>query len=139
MDLGFLLLTDHSEAINGKLYVNGGGWNMLRFPELPQEMSFGIGFAIDIAWHETNRRHELELRVEGPDGETLGDELTFELETGRPPGVVEGQDQRIVLSLTATMTFETAGPHAVVVRAAEAEIGRGRFYVVEVPVMLAGS
>ena len=31
MEIGFLILTDHSEALNGKLYAMGGGWNMLRF------------------------------------------------------------------------------------------------------------
>ena len=138
MDLGFLILTDHSEAVNGKLYINGGGWNMLRFPELPQEMGFGIAFGVDVPWDETNRRHELVLRTEDPDGETLGEELSLELETGRPPGLVPGQDQRVVLSLAATMTFASAGPHAVVISAGETEIGRTRFYVLEVPELRLG-
>jgi len=43
MELGFLILTDHSEALNGKIYVMGGGWNMLRLPQFPQEWGFGIG------------------------------------------------------------------------------------------------
>ena len=57
MELGFLMLTDHSEALNGKVYAMGGGWNMLRFPQLPQEWGFGIAFAIDVPWDQTNRRH----------------------------------------------------------------------------------
>ena len=133
MDLGFLILTDSSEAINGKLYAIGGGWNMLRFPEPPREMSFGIAFGIDVPWDETNLRQELGLRIEDPDGEVLGDEFGLDFETGRPPGLVPGQDQRIVLSLTAALTFEKAGPHAVVMSARESEIGRSRFYVLEVP------
>ena len=31
MKLGFLMLTDHSEVLNGKVYAMGGGWNMLHF------------------------------------------------------------------------------------------------------------
>ena len=38
-----------------------------------------------------------------------------------------------MLSLTAALTFEKAGPHAVVMSARESEIGRSRFYVLEVP------
>jgi hypothetical protein len=134
MDLGFLLLTDHSEALNGKLYAMGAGWNLLRFIALPQEHSFGIGLGIDVPWDATNTRHALSLHVQGPDGERLGDPFSMEFETGRPPGAVQGQDQRIVLSLAAQITFETAGPHAVVVEVNEDEIGRSRFYVMQVAV-----
>lgn len=133
MEVAFLILTDHSEAVNGKLYAIGAGWNMLRFPELPQDLQFGIAFGIDVPWDETNQPHDLALRIEDPDGERLGDEFTLEFETGRPPGLVPGQDQRIVLSLTASISFATAGPHAVVMSAGETEIGRSRFYVLETP------
>jgi hypothetical protein len=133
MDLGFLLLTDHSESLNGKLYAMGAGWNMLRFPELPHEWGFAIALGIDVPWDETNRRHSLELRIEDPDGEILGDEFSMDLETGRPPGSVPGQDQRIVVALQTRTIFNSAGPHAVVVRVGDTEIGRSRFYVLEVP------
>jgi hypothetical protein len=138
MDLGFLILTDHSEVVHGKLYAMGGGWNMLRFPQLPQELSFGVAFGVDVPWDETNRPYTLRLRIEDPDGELLGEEFTLDLETGRPPGLVPGQDQRIVFSLAATVTFETSGPHAVVMRSGEEEIGRSRFYVLELPEMRPG-
>jgi hypothetical protein len=131
MQLGFLILTDYSEAINGKAYVIGGGWNMLRFSELPTEHTFGISFAIDVPWDETNETHTLSLEIQDPDGERLGEEVTFEFETGRPPGSVPGQEQRIVLALNATLEFAGSGPHAVLMRDGDAEIGRSRFYVVE--------
>lgn len=133
MQLAFLILTDSSEALNGKLYAMGGGWNMLRLPELPLEWGFGIGIGLDVPWDETNRRHSFALHVEDPDGDQLGDEFSMEFETGRPPGSVPGQDQRIVLSLGTRQTFATAGPHAVVVRVNDEEIGRSRFYVVQIP------
>ena len=133
MQVGFLILTDYCEAINGKAYVIGGGWNMLRFSELPTEHSFGISFAIDVAWDETNEPHTLSLEIQDPDGERLGEELAFEFETGRPPGSVPGQDQRIVLALNASIEFSSPGPHAVLMHDGDEEIGRSRFYVLEAP------
>lgn len=130
------MLTDHSEALSGKLYAMGGGWNMLRFAELPVDHTFGIGFGIDVAWDEANERHTLELETQDPDGERLGDELSFEIEVGRPPGSITGQDQRVVISIQATATFSKPGPHAVVIRGGERELGRSRFYVVELPAEL---
>jgi hypothetical protein len=133
MQLGFLMLTDHSEVLNGKVYAMGGGWNMLHFGELPVEHGFGIAFGLDVPWDQTNQRHTLRLEIEDPDGARLGDEFSFEFETGRPPGLVPGQDQRIVLSLEARLELATPGPHAVVMTVGEEEIGRTRFYVLELP------
>ena len=59
MDVGFLLLSDHSESVNGKLYMVGGGWNVLRLPELPHDWGFHIGLGLDVGWDETNTHHEL--------------------------------------------------------------------------------
>jgi hypothetical protein len=124
MEIGFLLLCDYSEAVNGKLYLTGGGWNVLRLPELPAEWSFSIGLSIDIAWHETNSPHELVVTVQDPDGVELGEGLTANFETGR-------QEQRLVMSIAATATFATAGPHAAVVVVNGEELGRARFYLME--------
>ncbi len=131
MNLGFLLLCDYSEAVNGKLYLTGGGWNVLRLPELPHEWSFSIGLGIDVAYHETNEAHELVVGVQDPDGLELGDGLTANFETGRPPGLPQGQEQRLVMSIAATATFATPGPHAAVVQVNGEELGRARFYLME--------
>jgi len=133
MELGFLMLTDHSEAVNGKLYMTGGGWNVLRFPELPHEWTFGIALGIDVAWDETNRSHELLLKIEDPDGVQLGESLEGNFETGRPPGMPAGQEQRLVMSIGTTATFNTSGPHAAVVHINGEELGRARFYLNEGP------
>lgn len=133
MESAFTLLSDKSEALNGKLYVVGGGWNLLSFPTLPQQFGFSIGLGIDVSWNETNQRHRLQVSVENPDGERLGDPFALEFETGRPPGAVQGQDQRLVMSLDTEQVFQMHGPHAVVVSVNDDEIGRSRFQVIRVP------
>jgi hypothetical protein len=133
MEIGFLLLADYSEAINGKLYLTGGGWNVLRLPELPHEWSFHIGLGIDVGWNETNDPHELMITVQDPDGVELGEGLTANFETGRPPGMPAGQEQRLVMSIGASAYFETTGPHAAVVHVNGEELGRARFYLMEGP------
>jgi hypothetical protein len=141
MQIAFLILTDYAEALNGKLYSLGAGWNVLRFPEFPQEWRFTVGMGIDVAWDETNRRHGLQVTIEDPDGGVLGEELGMEVEAGRPPGLQAGQAQRMVIAFNVGAEFETAGPHAVVVRSGDAELERSRFYVVQVaqdPTQLGG-
>ncbi|HEX5762378.1 MAG TPA: hypothetical protein VFY04_04575 [Solirubrobacterales bacterium] len=133
MNLGFMLLADHSESVNGKLYTNGGGWNVLRFPELPQEWGFHIALGIDVGWDETNKRHSLRLNIQDPDGNELNEGFEAEFETGRPPGMPAGAEQRLVMSIGTAATFSTAGPHAAVVHVNGDELGRARFYLVEQP------
>jgi hypothetical protein len=133
MRLGFLLLCDSSEALNGKLYALGGGWNNLRVPAFPTRYGFGISLGLDVAWAESDQEHHLELHVEDPDGDRLADPFQFEFETGRPASTIEGQEQRIVLSLGSTFEFHVAGPHAVVVSVDGEEVGRSRFYVSVAP------
>ncbi len=133
MRVGILLLADSAEALDGKLYTLGAGWNMLRFPELPAPWSFFVALGLDVPWDGTNQRHALALRIDDPDGTTLGDSFAMDVEAGRPPGAIQGQDQRIVFALGVQLEFERSGPHAVVVSVGEEEIGRSRFYVLEAP------
>ena len=133
MRVGILLLADSAEALDGKLYTLGAGWNMLRFPQLPAPWSFSIALGLDVPWDATNQRHSLALRIDDPDGEVVGDSFTMEVEAGRPPGAIRGQDQRIVFALGTQLQFEQSGPHAVVVSVRDEEIGRTRFYVLETP------
>ncbi len=133
MEIAFLILTDYAESLNGKLYTLGAGWNVLRFPELPQEWRFTVGLGIDVAWDETNRRQALEVVIQDPDGTELGEDLSMEIEAGRPPGLPPGQEQRMVIAFNVGATFEAAGPHAVVIRSGDEELKRSRFYVVQVP------
>ena len=130
MNIGFLLLCDHSEAVNGKLYLTGGGWNVLRLPELPHEWSFSIGLGIDVAWHETNTPHELVVTVQDPDGNELGEGLTANFETGRPPasrrpGAAPGHVDRRHRRLRHRRPPRRRRPGN------GEELGRARFYLME--------
>ena len=100
---------------------------------LPHEWGFALALGVDVPWDETNQTYSLSMHVEDPDGELLGDEFSMDFEAGRPPGSIQGSDQRIVVSLQTRATFSAAGPHAVVIKIEDAEIGRSRFYVVQVP------
>ena len=61
----------------------------------------------------------------------LGEGLQADFETGRPPGMPAGQDQRLVMSIGTQATFSAPGPHAAVVQINGEEIGRARFYLME--------
>jgi len=88
-----VVLCDFAEAINGKLYVMGGGWNTLFAPGQPVNIALAI--IVSVPWDRTNQRHELKIELLDSDGEqvVLGDDplvIISELALGRPPGVKPG-------------------------------------------------
>jgi hypothetical protein len=88
-----LLLCDHAEAINGKLYVMGGGWTVLYAADRPANVS--VAAMVAVPWDQTNTRHKIGLELldgEGSPVEVGGQAIALggEFEVGRPPGVKPG-------------------------------------------------
>ena len=90
-----LLLCDHAEAVGGKLYINGGGWNVLLRPGVPVNVSLAI--LIEVPWDEANTQHRLRAYLLTEDGAAVGGafgeplQVDGEFEVGRPPGVKPGR------------------------------------------------
>ena len=64
----YLILADAVEALNGKLYMMGGGWDTMyvRDPALPVALSFACG--VQIPWNVTDDDHTLSVTIRNPDG-----------------------------------------------------------------------
>jgi hypothetical protein len=88
-----VLLCDYAEAVNGKLYVMGGGWNVAFSAGGP--VNAGLAILVVCPWDQTNRRHELRVELLDGDGrlvEVADQQVAFtaDFELGRPPGVKPG-------------------------------------------------
>jgi hypothetical protein len=89
-----LLLADSAQAVNGKLYILGGGWSVMGHPVGPS----ALAMKIDVPWDQSNLRHTVHIELLDNDGNAVpndeGDplEIGFEFEVGRPPGVKPGTD-----------------------------------------------
>lgn len=89
-----MLLCDFAEAVNGKLYIMGGGWTTVLRPNFPTNMTLAV--KLDIPWDQTNRKHTFRASLLSEDfqpvpndqGEPI--EATGEFEVGRPPGTRPG-------------------------------------------------
>ena len=91
-----MLLADAAQAINGKLYILGGGWSVTG----PGPNVSAIALKIEVPWDEANRRHTLLLELLDADGrkamlpvaegELRAMEFKGDFEVGRPAGVAPG-------------------------------------------------
>src|SRR6266536_1547279 len=89
---------DHAEAINGKLYLMGGGFDTIGAPNLPFLVRFSIAAILKVPCSDTNRRFPLSATLATADGEELDWRMEGELEAGRAPGLRAGGDVTIVIA-----------------------------------------
>lgn len=87
-----MLLADAAQAVDGKLYVLGGGWSVTG----PSPVPSAIALYLQVPWDQANDEHQLRLELLDADGGPVldddGEEIVIEgaFETGRPPGVKRG-------------------------------------------------
>jgi hypothetical protein len=99
-----MLLCDAAQAVEGKLYILGGGWNLTGSDPSPS----AIAMQIDVPWDQTNRQHTLRLTLVTDDGEPVlvptptgprPAEIAAQFEVGRPPGYRPGAPMTVVLAI----------------------------------------
>jgi len=131
----FVMLADHAEAINGKLYMNGGGWTDLNRPvvagQAPPPNAFSIALSVFVPWGDTNRPIDLKLVVEDDDGNNLID-ITSQIVVGRSPILPPGSGQHTPLAINAVQVFPKAGGYRVVVKLGE-DVRTWPFRITDIP------
>ena len=61
--------SDHAEAINGKLYVNGGFWTRLNYPQYPAVAGpLALVAVIKVPYHEYQEDHKVSFGLVDADG-----------------------------------------------------------------------
>jgi hypothetical protein len=100
-----LLLCDSAQAVDGKLYILGGGWSLTG----PQPTPMALALKIDLPWDRANMKHKWRLELLDGDGRPVSVQLQpdadpqpllleGEFETGRPPGLKAGTNLDLPLS-----------------------------------------
>ncbi len=127
-----LILANHVEAVNGLLYVSGGGWTDHWRPApgagQPVISHLGVGLTILVPWSAATTVHPLAVTIETEDGHAVG-QMATQVNLPRPAGMAAGTDQRAVLALALNLVFPVAGPYRVVARLDEIRTREVRFRV----------
>src|SRR5438093_3333545 len=94
-----LFLSDHAEAINGKLYVTGGTWDKIFVRDIPARhphMSVVSHFLVP--WNETLERHAFEFDLRDDEsGSLLPQPIAGEFEVGHAPGSRPGDESGVLI------------------------------------------
>ena len=109
----YLILADAAEALNGKLYLMGGGWDSIFVRDISQHVAIGIACGILIPYGETDEEHTLTLAIENQDGGQVASPLTVKFKTGRPPTLDRGASMHLPFAIKAEYTLPEFGTYVV--------------------------
>lgn len=114
MDVDYLLIADFAEAFNGKIYVQGGGWDtMTANSPFPLRRNVAIALGLRVPWEETNQRHTVRLVVLNEDRQAELAVAEGEVEVGRAPGIPPGQSQLVPVAFTIPLAFDAPAAFSV--------------------------
>jgi hypothetical protein len=110
----WLILADAAQIVAGKLYLMGGGWDVLTANQaLPVTRHCALAASYVIPWTETNQRFNVEIVIVSDEGKELG-KISGQVEVGRPAGIPPGSEQRAQIAAELTLEFAQAGSYAII-------------------------
>ncbi len=131
------LLADSVQAVRGKLFVLGGGWDTLwvrRFPARHPSLAIGLRLRIPVSWDSDRISLAVELQDEDGKG-LLPSALSHEIKL--PPNRVHpagATDIGLIRSFTFNnLRFEHEGDYSFVISVDEEPVSRVRFTVRQRP------
>ncbi len=117
-DVPYVFLADSAEALGGKLYVLGGGWDRLLIPNLPGPSikPFALALGVTVPYSHTNRKFVLSIELVDADGNQLGQPLQLGLDSGRPPGLTPGTPQNMPVAIGMNPSFPGPARYSIAAR-----------------------
>lgn len=111
-----MMAADAVEAIGGKLYILGGGWDIMTVGSFAQPITFGLACTLLVPWNETDDDHTLTLAIEDADAHEVAPRLSINFKTGRSPTIPKGAPTRVAVGVKAAVTMPGPGSYAFVAR-----------------------
>lgn len=115
-----LTVANHVEAINGLLYMSGGGWTdhhrIVGPDQPPPPTHMGIAASVLIPWEQTNQQHTLVIRVEDADGAIMLQSPDIPINAGRPANLEPGSDQHAIVAIVLDFSFPRSGAYRLIAR-----------------------
>ena len=127
----FIMLADHAEVINGKLYIMGGGYDRRFINDIKAPVTLSMVIGVLVPWNLTNQPHTMKLRVETEDGAAVGPEVQGEVTVGRSIQAISGQTFRAMSVVNLTQPLPQLGGYKVIASLSSGDSKTTTFYAVD--------
>lgn len=109
-----MMLADHAQVSDGKLFIAGGGWMVSG----PGPIPCGVALLFHVPWQQTNQKIKFTMRLVDEDGGPVTQagplgaqpvQVGGEFEVGRPAGVKAGTDINVPLAFNTVLQLPPGG------------------------------
>lgn len=131
-----LFTADHAAVENGKVYVNGGFWDILNQPSYPADVSFSLVAVIQVPARAFLENHRVTVQMVDADEVHLPLRIEGDVRVGAPAYMAPGEPSTLPLAFPLNgVRLERAGDYYFVLSIDGKEIARYRMRAMQlVPV-----
>ena len=131
-----LFTADHAKVENGKVYVNGGFWDILNQPSYPTEVAFSLVAVIKVPARAFLENHRVKIEMVDADEVRLPLKIEGDVRVGAAPYMAPGEPSTLPLAFELNgVHLERAGDYFFVLSIDGNEISRYRMRAMQlVPV-----
>jgi hypothetical protein len=137
-----VMLCDHAEAINGKLFINGAAINMFSVgAQVPYVISPHVAAVVHVPYTATNQSHAVTITLIDEDGQPVAAwapegappqapvRLEANFSVGRPPQLHPGESQTVPLAMGFQVPLAELGRYEFRIEVDGSEVRRLPFKV----------
>ena len=118
MKIEYALLADAAQAVGGKVFILGGGWNLYRSASYPAPVQFAVAIGLGFSTNEVGMKYPLNIAIADESGVPIVPEMKGQVETGQPaPDVPKTASVKIPVAININMSLPHPGTYGIVVTA----------------------
>ena len=118
MKIEYALLADAAQAVGGKIFVLGGGWNLFRAANYPAPVHFAIAMGLGFTSDEVGTKFPLNVVIADEAGVPIIPEMKGQVETGQlAPDLPKAASVKIPVAININMSVPHPGTYGIVVTA----------------------
>jgi hypothetical protein len=118
MKIEYALLADAAQAVGGKVFVLGGGWNLFRAVNYPAPVQLAIAIGLGFTSNEVGNQYPLNVVIADEAGVPVVPEMKGQVETGQPaPDLPKTASVKIPVAININMSLPHPGTYGIMVTA----------------------
>jgi hypothetical protein len=128
-----LFTADHAVEVGGKVYVNGGFWDILRQPSYPTDVSFSLVAVIKVPARAYLENHRVTVEMVDADEERLPLRIEGDIRVGAAPHMNPGEPSILPFAFQLNgVHLERTGDYWFVLSVDGDELARYRIRAIQV-------
>jgi hypothetical protein len=129
---------DHADAVNGKVYVNGGFWNRWRSASYPQVFPpLAVVAVLDVPFAQYHRDHKIIISLVDADEKEQPLRAEGIIRVGADPSMDYGESSLVPFAANfANVLIPSAGTYSFVLSVDGAELDRFQVKAMQLPEMI---